>query len=237
MTTAPDERIRVLIVHSHTVVRTGLALLLQQRPTFEVVGQSSDCGEAIALAAERQPHIILVEIAPIASERLLDLQRLAACARTRLIALAGSEATDTPVRAVRLGAVGLLRKDAAVDVIVKAIEKVFRGEVWFDRRTIASILEEIADEGEEVRAVAAPEAASLTRREREVIELLAQGMKNKQIAQGLYISEVTVRHHLTSVFGKLGVCNRAELITYAYASGLAGDRLDSRRLRPPALAS
>jgi DNA-binding NarL/FixJ family response regulator len=117
---------------------------------------------------------------------------------------------------------GLVFKEKAADVVIRAIERVHAGEVWFDRTLIGNVLTEPS------RASATkkldPEADKiirLTEREREIAALIGEGLKNKQIANRLFISETTVRHHLMSVFDKLGVTDRLELIIYAYRHGLA----------------
>ena len=125
-------------------------------------------------------------------------------------------------RAILLGAMGLVSKQKAADTVIRAIEKVYAGEVWLDRAMIASIL------NDRVNPSVAPDQnvetlriAKLTEREREVIRLIGEGIKNRQIAERMYISEATVRHHLTSIFAKLGVADRFELVIYAFQHGLA----------------
>jgi len=106
--------------------------------------------------------------------------------------------------------------------LMKAIEKVFEGEVWYDRTKMGSVFTDMLSSGKQ-KDVSSDEAkiAMLTERELEVINLIALGLKNKAIGEKLFISETTVRHHLTSVFGKLGVGSRLELIIYAFKHGLA----------------
>jgi DNA-binding NarL/FixJ family response regulator len=117
---------------------------------------------------------------------------------------------------------GLVLKHKAADTVIRAIEKVYAGEVWLDRAMIASILNERASHSAAPEPQAeTPRIAKLTEREREVIRLLGEGIKNRQIAERLHISEATVRHHLTSVFAKLGVMDRFELVIYAFQHGLA----------------
>ena len=124
--------------------------------------------------------------------------------------------------ALRLGASGIVGKDQPADVLFKAIEKVHAGEVWVDRVLMATILGAMSSTGE--RRTADPEAAKialLTARERQIIAVVGEGLKNKRIAERLRISEATVRHHLTSIFDKLGVSGRLELTVYAYQHGLS----------------
>jgi DNA-binding NarL/FixJ family response regulator len=118
--------------------------------------------------------------------------------------------------------VGLVLKHKAADTVIRAIEKVYEGEVWLDRTMIASILNErVNSNGAHEKNTETPKIALLTDREREVIKLIGEGIKNKQIAERMFISEATVRHHLTSVFAKLGVTDRFELVIYAFQHGLA----------------
>ena len=119
---------------------------------------------------------------------------------------------------------GLVRKEQAAEVLVQAIEKVHAGEVWLETSMVTRALAEMAGQravGEEQTDPEAARIARLTAREREVIGLIGEGLYNKQIAKHLSISEATVSHHLTSIFAKLGLANRFDLVIYAYRHGLA----------------
>ena len=138
-----------------------------------------------------------------------------------MIVLTGIRDPAEHRQAVRLGATGMVLKEQAVDTLVKAIERVHAGETWLDPALVANVL---AERSRARGRDADPEAARiamLTERECEVIALIGEGLKNRQIAKRLSISETTVVHHLTSIFAKLGVANRLELVTYAYRHGLA----------------
>ena len=124
-------------------------------------------------------------------------------------------------RAVRLGAVGLLLKEKAPEVLLRAIEKVHIGEAWIDRSMVANVLAQLTSRNGSQFDSDKRKIATLTAREREVALLVTQGFKNRQIAQRLFISETTVRHHLTAVFAKLDVTDRLELVIYTYRHGLA----------------
>jgi two-component system nitrate/nitrite response regulator NarL len=117
------------------------------------------------------------------------------------------------------GAMGVVLKEHAAEVLIKAINKVHQGEVWLDRSMMGTVLDEMT-QAPEIDPEGA-RIASLSDREREVIALIAEGLKNKQIAQRLFISETTVTHHLSSIFSKLDVSDRLELIIYAFRHGLA----------------
>jgi len=225
------QTIRVLLIDDHAVVRSGLRMLVESRPGFEVAGEAANRAEALAIAEREQPDVILLDLDMNNDNGLNFLPQLLAVAkRARVLILTGMRAPDAYSQAMRLGASGLLLKEKAIDVLIKAIEKVHAGEVWFDRSTIGNVLTEISRAGgirsigamtEMSRDPRAAEIATLTEREREVSALIGEGLKNRQIASRLFISETTVRHHLTSVFDKLGVSDRLELIIYTYRHGLA----------------
>ena len=213
--------IRVLIIDDHELVRNGLRILLESQPGITVVGEASNAAEALANIISERPDIILLDL-DIANDLdlLPELYRITPDAR--VIVLTGTRDSETHRRAVRLGAMGLVRKEQASEVLLQAIAKVHAGEVWLERTLVADVLGEITRGG--LVQPADPEAiriAALTPREREVITLVGQGLKNRQIAAHLCIAEPTVRHHLTSIFAKLNVVDRLELVIYAYRHGLS----------------
>ncbi len=215
--------IRILLIDDHAIVRTGLRLLIDSQPGMAVVGEAANRAEALELADRLQPDIILLDVM-LGEENGLDLlpELCAIVSSGRVLLLTGLRDSEEHWRAVRLGASGLVLKDQASEVLIKAIEKVHAGEVWLDAAIVAGVLAEVS-RGATTRALD-PEVArvaTLTQREREVIALICEGLPNKQIGERLVISETTVRHHLTSIFNKLGVTNRLELVIYAYRNGLA----------------
>ena len=216
--------IRVVIVDDHVVVRTGLRMLIESRPGIIVVGEAGNGAEALAVVARTQPNIIVLDL-DLGGESGLDyFPGLRTAASTaRVLVLTGVRDPELHRRAVRLGSMGLVRKEEAAEVLLQAIKKVHAGEVWLEPAMIASVLGEMT--GTRASQLLDPEAAkiaSLTEREREVVTLMSQGLRNKQIADRLGISETTVRHHLTSIFAKLGVADRLELVIYTYRHGLTG---------------
>jgi DNA-binding NarL/FixJ family response regulator len=116
---------------------------------------------------------------------------------------------------------GVVLKEDAADLLLKAIEKVYKGEAWLDRLTLGSLIFQMSSQEKETVDPRTRKIASLTDRERQVIALIAEGLKNRQIADRLFISHVTVTHHLSSIYGKLGVSDRLELVIYAFANKLA----------------
>jgi two-component system, NarL family, nitrate/nitrite response regulator NarL len=215
--------IRILLVDGHAVVRTALRMFLESEPGVTVVGEASGPEEALAVAIREQPNIILLEI-DLGDANGLDLlpQLHAAAPGTHVVVLTGVRDVEMHRRAVRLGAVGLVHKGESAGRLLEAIAKVYAGEVWLDSLLVASVLSEMTRphtsqpiDPEEVKIKA------LTAREREIINMIGQGLKNQAIANRLCLSEATVRHHLTSIFGKLEVGDRLELAIYAYRHGLA----------------
>ena len=146
---------------------------------------------------------------------------LSAAEGARIIVLTGTHDPDEHRRAIRLGAMGVVLKEMSTQLLLKAIDRVHAGEVWLDRFLTSSLIVELRKDRKPKNGESVEEAiAKLTERELEVISLLGEGLRNKQIADRLFISEVTVRHHLTSVFEKLKVSDRLELLIFAYQKGL-----------------
>ena len=212
--------IRILIVDDHAIVRAGLRMLIDQDPGMEVVGVASNRSEALALATSEQPDVIILDILLDDDDGLSFLPELReAAVNVRVLVLTGLRSSESQRRAMLAGAMGVVLKEHAVEVLIKAIQKVHNGEVWLDRAMMGRVLDEMSQAGEtkpEKRKI-----ASLTEREREVIALIAEGLKNKQIGARLRISESTVTHHLSSIFSKLDVTDRLELVIYAFAHKLA----------------
>jgi two-component system, NarL family, nitrate/nitrite response regulator NarL len=213
--------IRLLIIDDHALVRTGLRLLLESHPGLAVVGEAGNRPDALA-AVREQPDIVLLDL-DLGGRSGLDFlpDLFVAAPRTRVLILTGVLDPDLHRQAVRLGAVGLVLKERAAEVLLQAIEKVHAGEVWLEQSMIASVL------GQMTRAERQPEdpeqakIATLTARERQVIALVGEGLRSRQIAERLHISETTVTHHLTSIFNKLELLDRLKLLVYAYRHGLA----------------
>jgi len=223
MVTAQERETRILLIDDHVIVRAGLSLVIKERPGLVVVGEASNREEALALAQREQPNIILLDL-DLGESSGLDLLPLlfGIVTEARVLILTGLRDLESHRQAVRAGAMGVVLKDKAVEVIIKAIERVSAGEVWLDPRLTASLLSDFTRPNRPAKPD--PEAkkiSALSKREREVVELIGKGLKNKEMAERLFISEITVRHHLTSIFEKLGVSDRIELMLYAYRHGLA----------------
>src|SRR4029453_9645785 len=218
-----ENPIKILLVDDHVIVRAGLRMLIENHMGMAVVGEAGGRRDAIAIAAREQPDILLLDL-DMGNESGLDFLRelLATATRARVVMLTGVRDPEAHRRAVLMGAMGLVLKDKAAEVLIRAIERVHAGEVWLDRSLTASVLSEISNVDRAGKPD--PEAkkiGSITSREREIVGLVCEGLKNKQIADRLFISEATVRNHLTSILSKLELSDRFELALSAYRNHLA----------------
>ena len=209
-----------MIVDDHVVIRSGLRMLIEHDQQMRVVAMAGNQAEALERAAKETPDVIVLDLLLGDEDALSFLPELCeASPNSRVLILTGVQNPDQHRRAIRRGAMGIVLKEHAADQLLKAIEKVNKGEVWIERSMMGSMIQELSKP-----AIIDPEVAkieTLTEREREVIALVGEGLKNKQVGERLFISETTVTHHLSSVFSKLEVSDRLELIIYAFRHGLA----------------
>ena len=212
--------IRIMIVDDHAVIRAGLRMLIEQDQEMKVIAMAGNSTEAYEHAAKDRPDLIILDLILGEEDGLTLLPVLREKSpKSRVLILTGVLNPDAHRAAIRKGAMGIVLKEHAADLLLKAIKKVHDGEVWIDRSMMGMMIQELSRPNH-----SDPETAkitSLTSREREVIELVGEGLKNKQIAERLFISETTVTHHLSSVFSKLAVSDRLELTIYAFRHGLA----------------
>lgn len=214
--------IRIMIVDDHAVIRTGLRMLIEQDQTMTVVAMAGNPSEALALAEQEKPDIIVLDLM-LGEEDGLDFlpEVCKVSANSKVLILTGVQTPESHRTAIRRGAMGIVLKQQAADLLLKAIRKVHEGEVWIDRSMIGSVLSEVRSERREEEKPEATKIKALTAREREVIALVSEGLKNKIIGERLFISETTVTHHLSSIYSKLGVSDRLELVVFAFANNLA----------------
>lgn len=216
-----QDPIRILLVDEQTILREGLRLIIENYPEFQVIGDAGDKKKAIDMASLQQPRIIVVDPALECDQGggiIGDL--LTAAKDAYVIILTAAKLPEAHKRAVLLGARGLVFKQEASQILIKAIKKVHAGEIWLERYMTATLLTEALCGTRKVQDPEAKKIANLTLREHEVINLISEGLKNKEIAARLFISESTVSHHLTSIFNKLGTSDRLQLIVYAHRHGL-----------------
>lgn len=218
-----QDRVRVFVIEPQELYRKGLCLLLSQQPDFHVMGDAGSWADAAAAIRSGKPDIVL--LAADHNERCsIDLlpELLAASEETKVLVLLESGEQDLQRQAIRMGASGVIFKHKPAEMLLKAIECVYAGEAWLDRSTTAALLRELSPRNRPPkRDPEEAKIASLSQREREVIQLVGKGLKNKQIAEKLFISDITVHHHLTAIYSKLEVADRLELLIYAYRNGLA----------------
>lgn len=214
-------KIRILIVNDQLVVRDGLRMLIENHPGTKVVAMASTRSEALEII-EREPCDLIIldlELGGYNASSFIPQLREAA-KNARVLVLTGSKDSETHQKAAQLGAMGVVLKEDAADQLIKAIEKVYRGEAWLDRVTLGTLLWNLSNQDKDSLDPRARKISTLTDRERQVITLIAEGLKNRQIAERLFISPTTVTHHLSSIYSKLGVSDRLELVIYAFANKL-----------------
>ena len=212
--------IKVLVVEPLALMRDALTCLLQSVDGLAVVGEADSASGLMAVVDDKQPDVVLVAIdgtGDLESALLQELPHVAERART--LVLSADPDPGFHARAIELGALGLVMKTQSAQVLVKAVRKVHAGELWLDRAQVAGVVKCLTRRRPEPE----PEAsriASLTARERQIVELVTEGLRNKDIGERLFISESTARNHLTSILDKLGLADRFQLAVYAFRRGL-----------------
>ncbi len=214
------DAIRILLVDDHAIVRQGLQMFIDGEPGFRVIGMTGDRTTALELATREQPDVILLDLDlghDSGLELLPDLR--AAAPQARVILLTGARDPEQHLRAVQRGAMGVVLKDQATESLMAAIKSVHAGGAWLDPTLTLRLLSQ-QNRPQPPRDPEADKIASLTEREREIVALICEGLQNTDISARLHISAITVRNHLSAIFGKLGVTGRLELAIYAFRHGL-----------------
>lgn len=212
----PQNTIRVLVADDHAIVRKGICALLATEPGIEVVGEARDGNDAIAAAQKLQPDVILMDLVMPEVDGLEATRQLACCQpQVRILVLTSFAGDDKIFPAIRAGALGYLLKDSGPEELVQAIQQVHRGESSLHPTVARRLLKELSSPQEP-----GPESECLTEREIEVLQLVAQGQSNRQVADLLTISEATVRTHVSNILSKLNLCSRTQAALYALREGL-----------------
>jgi two-component system, NarL family, nitrate/nitrite response regulator NarL len=222
MTASP---IRICVIEDHTIVRAGLKILIEGQSDMVVTGEATDRATSFDVVAAQRPDILVVDL-QLRNESAADfLKELLAINGARAIVLTGSTEQNLLNRVMREGASGLVYKDEAPDVLIRAIRVVYKGEAWFTRAMMTSALSHLRRDRPSQPKEDAETAriATLTPREREIIFLIANGLSRQNIAEKIFLSNGTVRNHLSSIFSKLEVSNQLALVFFAQRHGL--DRL------------
>src|SRR5579864_6345640 len=215
---AAKPKIRIVVADDHPIFRDGLCKLLALEEDFEVVAQAQDGREVLDVLQQLEPDILLLDLKMPGLDGLATLQRLqAARNKTRVIVLTASDDKNEFVQAMKLGTSGIVLKQTATELLIKSIRKVHAGEIWLDSHTTAAVIRQFVAADEAPPMMPPPpasrerERSPLSQREREIVALVAQGFKNKEMAEKMFISEQTVKNHLHNIFDKLGVSDRLEL--------------------------
>src|SRR5229473_5046636 len=214
------ELIRIVIADDHPIFRDGLRKLLSLEADFRVVAEARDGKEVLEVLDEHQPDILLLDLKMPGLDGLTALQKLQNPRhKTKVIVLTASEDKNQFVQAMKFGTCGIVLKQTATDLLIKSIRKVHSGEIWLDSHTTAAVMRQFSSAMDPTPLGGGRDRdrdrSPLSQREREIVVLVAQGFKNKEMAEKMFISEQTVKNHLHNIFDKLGVSDRLELALYA----------------------
>jgi two-component system, NarL family, nitrate/nitrite response regulator NarL len=215
-----SRRVRVTIIDDQALFRDGLANLIAHEPDMEVLGTADTISVAAEMVRQNVPDVLLLGWPAGSSQRLFSAIAEARLV-LRVILLTNGEAKDDHVEAVRQGCCGIVPRNTSTELLLKSIRKVHAGEFWLDRTTTAEVIRRLAKRtgssgaNTATRLGVRENATALSTREREIVMLVAQGFKNKEMAERMFISEQTVKNHLHNIFDKLGVSDRLELALFA----------------------
>jgi DNA-binding NarL/FixJ family response regulator len=215
-------RIKVVVADDQTAVREGLALMLSLLDDVEVVGEAADGDAALELVARHHPDVVLMDLRMprrdgVEATRLIRAEH----PDTRVVVLTTFADDEHILAALQAGALGYLTKDAGRVQIAQAIRAAAAGQSVLDPQVQQRLLAAAVQGGAADPAPATAPAPGLTARETEVLSLIAAGLSNREIAQRLYVTEVTVKSHINRLFAKIGVRDRAQAVRYAYEHGLS----------------
>lgn len=217
-----DNKIRIVILDNNSLIRSAIRVLLERQSHLDVVGESGNTADGVDICSSLKPDIVLLEgnlIKESGMGFISSLIKKANC--SRVILITDKSDSQNTIQAIQKGIVGVVLKTQRPEDLYKAIEKVHLGEVWLERSMIANLLARLSKDP--IPTEIEPDMkriAQLSDREMQIIQMIGLGLKNKQIAIRLCISDTTVRHHMTSIFRKLEVSDRLELLVYGHRFGL-----------------
>jgi DNA-binding NarL/FixJ family response regulator len=214
--------IRLVLADDHPIFRDGLRRLLEAEPDMKVIGEAKDGAEAVKLVRQLKPDIMLLDLAMPKHPGLDALRELSVggANSVRVILLTAAADKNQIVEALQLGARGMVLKDSATQLLLKAIHTVMAGEYWVGRDAVSNLVQYLRNLVEASSETARRKKFGLTPRELEIISAVVAGFANKEIAEYFKISEDTVKHHLSNIFDKLGVSTRLELALFAVNQAL-----------------
>ncbi len=217
--------VRVVLVDDQALFRTGVRMLIESQPDLAVAGEAADGGQAVALVARVRPDVVLMDLRMPVLDGIEATRRIvaagsAAAPAPRIIVLTTFDLDEAAARALRGGASGFVLKDADPEFLLAAIRTVHAGSAVLAPAATRELFEHFSSAP---RERAAPrEYGSLTAREREIFLLAARGLSNAEIAAREFVSEATVKTHVSRVLAKLGLRDRVQLVVYAFENGLMG---------------
>ena len=214
--------IRLVIADDHPIFRDGLRRLLEAETDMKVIGEAKDGSEAVKLARQLKPDIMLLDLAMPKHPGLEALRELSdgSANSVRVILLTAAAEKNQIVEALQLGARGVVLKDSATQLLLKAIHTVMAGEYWVGREAVSNLVQYLRNLVQASAETSKQKKFGLTPRELEIISAVVAGFANKEIAEYFKISEDTVKHHLSNIFDKLGVSTRLELALFAVNQAL-----------------
>jgi two-component system, NarL family, nitrate/nitrite response regulator NarL len=216
--------IRVLIADDHPIFRTGLRRVLEARPGLVVVNEASDGEQAVKMARQLKPDILLLDLSMPSLSGFEVLRELSVPAiPVRAIILTASIDPPQVVQALQLGACGVVVKDTASETLIKGIHAVVAGQYWIGHESVTDLVKALRTLVPQVAESERRKTFGLTPRELEVVSAVVLGYTNKSIADKFSISEDTVKRHMTNIFDKVGVSNRLELALLSLKNNLVGN--------------
>jgi DNA-binding NarL/FixJ family response regulator len=212
--------IQVLLVDDQVLARSGLKLILAPEDGFAIVGEAADGAAALRLAQEVQPDVVVMDVRMRGMDGIEATRRLRAHAATPPVLILTTFGEDEVLSAaLRAGAAGFVLKDAPAEDIIRAVQTVAAGEAWLDPAVTGRVLATYRSSAP-VRAEAVQRVSTLTAREVEVLRLIGRGASNQEIADGLVISEATVKSHVGHILDKLDLRDRAAMVVFAFDHGI-----------------